>query len=49
MNVGSIPNSKNPFPEHGDVVDLIWFPTGGGKTEAYLGLSAFKLCFEIEE
>jgi hypothetical protein len=42
MSLQGICDSSHPDRK---VVDLIWFPTGGGKTEAYLGLTAFTVFF----
>jgi hypothetical protein len=41
----SLPSTIERGHEDRDVLDLIWFPTGGGKTEAYLGLSAMLLFY----
>lgn len=37
----NIPGAAHPAHADRGVVDLLFFPTGGGKTEAYLGLAAF--------
>ena len=40
LNLPGIADPANPEREF---VDLLFFPTGGGKTEAYLGLAAFTM------
>jgi hypothetical protein len=42
MNLKGIINSAD---SERDTVDLLYFPTGGGKTEAYLGVVAFTLVY----
>jgi len=39
----NLPGLADPHDKHRETVDLLFFPTGGGKTEAYLGLAAFAM------
>jgi hypothetical protein len=41
----NLPGIVDPKHHDREVVDLLFFPTGGGKTEAYLGLAAFSLVY----
>ncbi|USK68576.1 DISARM system helicase DrmA [Peribacillus asahii] len=41
----NISGASDPNHEDREVVDLIWFPTGGGKTEAYLGVAAYLMAY----
>lgn len=45
LNLPSITDLHHPDRSHPTeaVTDLLWFPTGGGKTEAYLGLTAYTI------
>lgn len=42
LNLCGIVDGKSP---ERDIVDLLYFPTGGGKTEAYLGLIAYTIAY----
>lgn len=41
----SIDGASDMYHEDREMVDLIWFPTGGGETEAYLGVAAYLMAF----
>src|SRR5690606_711618 len=41
----SLESLLNSNSSERDVADLLWFPTGGGKTEAYLGAIALLLFY----
>jgi hypothetical protein len=42
LNLAGLVDKTHPDRE---IVDLLFFPTGGGKTEAYLGLAAFAIAY----
>ncbi len=43
LNLPALADPRHPERASEGLVDLLFFPTGGGKTEAYLGLTAFAI------
>ena len=43
--VMSLEGVTNPCSDDRETVDLIWFPTGGGKTEAYLAVMSYAMFY----
>ncbi|WP_175935232.1 helicase-related protein [Corynebacterium sp. Marseille-P4321] len=39
----NLPGISDPEHSDRDIADILWFPTGGGKTEAYLGCIAYSI------
>ena len=49
MNLRGLVDDTAEGRRERDLVDVIWFPTGGGKTEAYLGLAGWLMLFSSAE
>lgn len=43
LNLDGIFQGSDSWEKRNELVDLVWFPTGGGKTEAYLGIIALTI------
>lgn len=45
LSISALADPKHPDRSKpvDSIADLLWFPTGGGKTEAYLGVAAFTM------
>ena len=44
--LASLPAVVNPTDDRRSIVDIIWMPTGGGKTEAYSAVAAFTILWQ---